>query len=103
LSRKEPLAKPSDLESAFDEAIAHTREWMAAGMTTINGDDAHAQLERLADELTVERERAIERRAIDRAWVQNTVRWLVEWAPESDLTLIAALGRIARIAPTPTP
>jgi hypothetical protein len=76
---------------------------MAAGMTTINGDDAHPQLERLADELTSERTRAVERCAIDRAWVQKTVRWLVEWAPESDLTLIAGLGRIARIPPTATP
>jgi hypothetical protein len=57
----------------------------------------------LADEQTVERTRAVERRAIDRVWVQRTIRWLVEWAPESDLTLIAALGRIARITPTSTP
>ena len=97
------MAKPTDLESAFDEAIAQTRRCLAEGMTTINGHDARSQLERLAEELTVERARALERRGIDRLWVQKTVRWLVEWAPESDLTLIAALGRIARIAPTATP
>jgi hypothetical protein len=97
------LARPTDLESAFDEAIAQTQKCLAEGMTTIDGEDARRQLERLVEELNVERARAIERRAIDRAWVQKTVRWLVEWAPESDLTLIAGLGRIARIPPTATP
>ncbi|HEY4734869.1 MAG TPA: hypothetical protein VIH53_10015 [Gemmatimonadaceae bacterium] len=97
------MATPAELESAFDEAIAQARKCLAAGMTTINGDDAQPQLEHLAGELSVERERALERRAIDRVWVQKTVRWLVEWTPESDLTLIAALGRIARVAPTVKP
>ncbi|MFL5523082.1 MAG: hypothetical protein ACJ8AF_03135 [Gemmatimonadaceae bacterium] len=97
------MATPAELESAFDEAIAQVRKCLAAGMTTIKGDDAQPQLEHLAGELSVERERALERRAIDRVWVQKTVRWLVEWTPESDLTLIAALGRIARVAPTVKP
>ena len=44
--------------------------------------------------------KALERGTIDRDWVQKTVRWVVEWMPESDLTIIAALGRIARIRPT---
>jgi hypothetical protein len=97
------LATPTDLESAFDEAIKQTQKCIAAGMTTIKGDDARPQLERLAEELNVERARAVERHAIDRAWVQKTVRWLVEWTPESDLTLIAAWGLIARIGPTSAP
>jgi hypothetical protein len=28
---------------------------------------------------------------------QKTIRWVADWAPATDLTLIAALGRIARI------
>lgn len=92
------MARPTDLESAFDEAIAHAQRCLADGMATINGDDARPQLERLVEELNVERARAVERRAIDRVWVQRTVRWLVEWAPDSDLTLIAGLGRIARVS-----
>jgi hypothetical protein len=48
---------------------------------------------------TVELESALERGAVDREWFQRTVRDLVEWVPETELTLIAALGRIARTAP----
>ena len=35
--------------------------------------------------------------AADREWVQKTIRWVVDWVPESDLTILAALGRIARL------
>ena len=45
------------------------------------------------------RDRAIQRGSVDREWIQKTVRWMVEWVPDSDLTLIAAIGRIARGGP----
>jgi hypothetical protein len=48
---------------------------------------------------TVELDSALVRGAVDREWFQRTVRDLVEWVPETELTLIAALGRIARTAP----
>src|SRR4029079_10520637 len=56
--------------------------------------------EALAAELLAERERAVQRGSVDREWIQKTVRWMVEWVPDSDLTLIAAIGRIARLTPT---
>lgn len=97
------MARRSELESAFEDAIDQTRQCIAAGLTTIDGSEARPQLEKFVDELELERGRAIERGSIDREWIRTTVRWLVEWAPESDLTLIAAIGRLARIAPTSMP
>jgi hypothetical protein len=69
-------------------------------MKTIAGKSAAAHLEKLRQELTLERARALERGGFDREWFQKTVRDLIEWAPETELSLVAALGRIARAAPT---
>lgn len=70
-----------------------------AGMRTIAGEPAAAHLEKLQQELTLERARALERGGLDREWFQKTVRDLIEWAPETELSLVAALGRIARASP----
>ena len=69
-------------------------------MTAVGGDSASPYLRKLEEELKVERARALERGAVDREWFQKTLRWLVEWVPETELTLVAALGRIARATPT---
>jgi hypothetical protein len=90
----------TDLETALTQAIEQTRKSLAAGMTTIDGDEARPQLERLAAELKALRDRAMKEGTVDQEWIQKTVRWLVEWVPDSDLTLIAAIGRIARSATT---
>ena len=64
-----PLAKPTDLESAFDKALT--------------------QVERSISRLeTLERDLKRERAKVGRG--------IVEWVPDADLTLVAALGRIAR-------
>ncbi len=42
---------------------------------------------------------AVELGPVDREWLQKTVRGMVEWVPDADLTLVAALGRIARASP----
>ena len=89
-----------ELESAFDEALRQTRKALSAGLTSINSDGARPQLEKLEAELSLERDRAVQRGSVDREWIQKTVRWMVEWVPDSDLTLIAAIGRIARTPPT---
>jgi len=69
-------------------------------MTAIDGGAATPHLRKLEEELRLERARALERGAVDREWFQKTLRWLVEWVPETELTLVAALGRIARATPT---
>ena len=93
------MAATAELESAFDAAITQARHCIKAGMTAIDGEAAAPHLRKLEEELKLERARALERGAVDREWFQKTLRWLVEWVPETELTLVAALGRIARAAP----
>jgi hypothetical protein len=93
------LATTAELKSAFDAAIAQTRKCLKSGMKTVGGEPAAPYLEKLREELTLERTRALERGSVDREWFQKTVRGLIEWAPETELSLVAALGRIARATP----
>ena len=93
------MASTAELESAFDAAIKQTRKSIKDGMIAVGGESATPYLEKLEKELKLEREKALERGAVDREWFQKTVRGLIEWAPETEAALIAALGRIARVAP----
>jgi hypothetical protein len=91
------LGKGSHLEKAFDSALEEVKRTKAKGMTTLAGAPAEPELDQLVTELRAERERAVECGRVDREWFQTTLKWVVGWVPESDLTLIAALGRIARV------
>ncbi len=93
----------AELESAFDAAITQARKRIKAGMLAVGGEAAGPYLRKLEEELKLERARALERGNVDREWFQKTVRWLVEWVPETELTLVAALGRIARATSTGVP
>jgi hypothetical protein len=93
------LTKPAELEDAFDTALTRVRRSIAAGMKTSDGSSAQPQLEQLERELKEQRTTALEQGKIDREWFQKTVRWVVEWVPDDELTLVAALGRIVRAAP----
>jgi len=93
------IDKPQ-LAEAFDNAINAARDCRAAGMTCVDGSSAAANLERLEAALAAERPRALESGSADKQWLQTTLRWVVEWVPETDLTLIAALGSIARARPS---
>ena len=95
------MATTAEMESAFDAAIKQTQKSIKGGMRAVGGESAVTYLEKLEKELKVERAKALERGAVDREWFQRTVRWLIEWAPETEAALIAALGRIARAAPIP--
>lgn len=85
-----------ELRNAFDAAIKATTKCRAAGMKCLDDSSAAENLQKLEEELVAERERALSRGSVDKEWFQKTVRWLVEWVPETELTLIAALGRVAR-------
>lgn len=93
------MAKPADLESAFNTALTQVQRSIVSGMKTSDGRPALAQLEKLQEELRAQRARALERGLLDREWFQRTVRWVVEWVPDDELTLVAALGQIVRAAP----
>jgi hypothetical protein len=87
------------MEVAFDAALTHVERSLATGLKTIDGDSARPELEKLALELKLQRDQALKQGAVDRDWFQQTVRWVTEWVPDTEITLIAALGRIARAAP----
>ena len=89
------------LERAFDAALAKAEKLLRTDMKTVNGVAARQQLEKLVKELKRERSSSIARGLVDREWLQRTLRWLVEWVPDDELTLVAALGGIVRAAPTP--
>ena len=94
------MSATAELESAFDAAIAQARKSIEADLRAVGRESAIPYLESLEQQLILERARAVKRGSIDRDWFQRTVRGLVEWVPETELTLIAAFGRIARAAPT---
>jgi hypothetical protein len=93
----------SDLQKAFDSCLTEVRKAAGRGIMTADGASAESKLQTLEAELVAERERAVAKGSVDRTWFQTTVKWLVEWLPETELTLIAALGRIARAKPNITP
>ena len=93
------MAANPALREAFEEALAVTRREKAAGMTCLDGSSAVSNLDQLERELLAEQTRSHERGTVDKDWFQKTVRWLVSWVPETDLTLIGAFGQIARAKP----
>lgn len=97
------MIKKPELDEAFNAAIAAAAKCRAAGMVSTDGSSAATNLDRLERELIEERSRALERGSVNKEWFQKTVRWLIEWVPETELTLIAALGRIARARPSTSP
>ena len=92
------MAKSSDLENAFDKALTLVQRSIASGMKASDGTSALPQLENLERELRAQRANTQERGSLDRDWFQKTVRWVVEWVPDDELTLVAALGQIVRAA-----
>jgi hypothetical protein len=97
------LTSTHDLEQAFDAALGHVERSLAAGMKAVDGASARPQLEKLQQELKVQREQSRERGAVDLDWFQKTVRWATEWVPDTEIALVAALGRIVRAAPPTLP
>lgn len=94
------MASTAELEAAFDAAITQAQKSLKAGMKAVGGEPAAPYLEKLGKEIKIERAKALKRGTVDREWFQKTVRWLIEWAPETETALIAALGRIARAMPS---
>jgi len=93
----------SQLQLAFDLALARIERLLANDMKTVKGVSARPQLEKLEKELKHERTLALQRETVDRVWLQRTVRWVVEWVPDKELALLAALGAIVRAAPADLP
>ncbi|HET7456512.1 MAG TPA: hypothetical protein VFJ74_02590 [Gemmatimonadaceae bacterium] len=89
-----------ELFAALDGALRVVERAIASEMHTRDGEPARSRLERLRVELVTERQAAMAPGgggALDREWVARTVRAVAEWAPDDEVQLIAALGRIARV------
>jgi len=84
------------LAAAFDHAIAQVDRALAAELRTGAGEPAAPELARLRALLVAERAAAVARGGVDREWVRETVRAVAAWTPDSELSLLAALGGIAR-------
>jgi hypothetical protein len=95
------LAKASDLEQAFDAALRQVRRSIDRGLMTKRGTSADALLRKLQSELEMQHAQAINTGFVDRVWFQETLRSIDEWLPETEIMLIAVLGRIARSAAPP--
>ena len=89
------MTSSNEIEAVFDAAIDQVQRIVV----TPEGRSVIEQLGQLELRLRAERKKAVEQGTVSADWVQRTIRWVVEWMPESDLTVIAALGRIARLAP----
>jgi len=93
------MTKEAELDTAFDGALRLIRKSQRAGMKTGSGEDARPLLKQLEAELKAEQARSAERGSVDAEWFRHTLRWLIEWLPEDQPQLIAALGKIARAHP----
>ena len=93
------MSTVGEITAAFDAALDQVHRARAAGLVTLQGNSALEQLEQLELRMKTERANALERGSVDPDWVQTTIRWTVEWTPESDIAIIASLGRIARLVP----
>lgn len=95
----------SELMAALDAALRAVERAIAAGLRTRTGEPARSELEQLRVELVAERQAAMGQgaaaAAVDREWIARAVRAVADWAPDDEVNLIAALGRIARAAARP--
>ena len=91
------MSDTDTLPAAFDHAIGQVDRALAAGMRTLSGEDAASRLKQLRADLAAQRAAACRRGHVDPEWIRGTVRSVAEWAPQTDVTLLAALGALARL------
>ena len=81
-----------ELTRAIDDAVRAVDKALAAEMQTADGAPAAPHLERLRRDLLAMRERG----GVDAAELRAMIRAVAGWAPEDDVSLLSALGAIAR-------
>jgi hypothetical protein len=80
------------LIAAIDAAVRAVDKALATEMQTADGEPASARLERLRTGLLAMRDRG----AVDPDQLRHMIRNVANWAPEDDVTLLSALGAVAR-------
>jgi hypothetical protein len=78
--------------AALDAALRAADAALAGGMRTASGASASPQLEQLRAGLLAMRGRG----SVDAGELRTMIRAVAEWAPEQDVTLLSALGAVAR-------
>ena len=81
-----------EVTEAIDVAVRATNIAIAGEMRTLGGEPAAPHLERLREELLAMRTRG----TVDADELREIIRDVVTWAPEDDVSLLSALGGIAR-------
>jgi hypothetical protein len=80
------------LTTAVDSALRAVDRALEEDMRTADDESAAAQLEDLRDQLLAIRARE----AVSADELRTMIRTVAKWAPEDDVTLLAALGAITR-------
>lgn len=95
------MTTDSDVMNALDAALRSVERAIAAELRTRTGEPARPELEQLRVEIVTARQAAMRPGGtVDRAWIARAVRSVADWAPDDEVQLIAALGRVARAAAT---
>jgi hypothetical protein len=81
-----------DLIHAIDAALRTVDRALSGEMRTDDGAPAARRLEELRQDLLAMRARG----AVDAAELRTMIRAVAAWAPAEDVTLLGALGAIAR-------
>jgi len=82
----------NDVTQAIDAAVRAADNALAGDMQTLDGRPAAPHLERLRETLLLMRERG----SVGADELRTMIRDVASWAPEDDVTLLSALGVIAR-------
>ena len=81
-----------DVTNAIDAAVRAADKAIAGDMQTLDGHPAAQHLERLRETLLAMRERG----TVGADELRTVIRDVASWAPEDDVSLLGALGVIAR-------
>jgi hypothetical protein len=80
------------LTAAIDAAVGAVDKALATEMQSADGEPAAPRLERLRKGLLAMRDRG----TVDPDQLRHMIRNVANWAPEDDVTLLSALGAVAR-------
>jgi hypothetical protein len=86
------MPESADLGAAISAAVRAVDRALANEMRTQEGASAAPRSEQLRQELLAMRARGV----VDAAELRTMIRDVAAWTPEEEVTLLAALGGIAR-------
>jgi hypothetical protein len=90
------MINEKSLEAAIENALGAIDRARASGMRTSSGESADAKLDRLRADLVLEAAALREAGSVNADRIRAMIRSVADWAPESDVSLLSALGAIAR-------